>query len=479
MIRNQYTKNIIIARLLAVVLILSCLLPLSAIADATPVPEPEFIDTYDAENPLSLRDRDLQGTACLLMDRATGRVLYDKNGEKRRFPASTTKIMTLLLALEYGHLNEVITIPDEAKDVPGDSSRTGVLPGEQMPFIDLLYGMMIVSGNDAANAVAVIVSGSVPAFVARMNERARELGCVETNFMNSHGYHDENHYTTAKDMALITREGMRHNTFRAISSVMEYTMAATATREKLRMATKNAMFVRSNKFYYAPMMGVKTGFHSKAGQCFVGSAFDKGVYLITVTFHTSPDGRWMDTKRMMEYGYAQYKTYTFDELWRENPFYVSIENAATDDSGKGLLSLDYVPGSTIEKFTATRLPDEYDQLLTDYKAGMKLEYSNALRAPIRKGDIIGELKMQAADGEILETKLIASRDVDEFVELSPAEQLFPWLNLTPVRLFLGIAALILLLTIIIRIRIGIKKSKKRKELYRLRLEAYERYRAAK
>ncbi len=231
MSRKPCTSMRLAALLMALILAL-CALPGTALAAAkpTPTPEPTFNDLYDPENPKALRDRDLQGTACVLMDRSSGRVLYDKNAESKRYPASTTKIMTLLLALEYGHLNETVTIPQEALEVPSDSSRTPVKPGEEMPFIDLLYGMMMKSGNDAANSVAVIVAGSVPAFVEKMNQRAAELGCTGTHFMNPHGYHDEEHYSTAKDLALIAREGMRHNTFRAIVSAMEYTMAPTGQR---------------------------------------------------------------------------------------------------------------------------------------------------------------------------------------------------------------------------------------------------------
>ncbi len=461
-----------------------CALPVSALATAkpTPTPAPEFNDLYDAETPQALRDRDLQGTACVLMDRASGRILYDKNAESKRYPASTTKVMTLLLALEYGHLNDKVIIPKEATDVPADSSRTPVKPGEEMPFVDLLYGMMIKSGNDAANAVAVIVSGSVPAFVQRMNERAKELGCTGTNFVNPHGYHDENHYSTAKDLALIAREGLRHNTFRAIVSAMEYTMSPTSQREKLRMATTNAMFVKSNKYYYEPMIGIKTGYHSKAGNCFVGAALKNGVYLISVTLHSTKTGCWMDTKRLMEYGFPQYKTYSFSELWGANPFYVSIENASQDDEGRGLLALDAVPGGSIQNYSLTRMPDEYEQTIEDYKKNMTLTYTSSLQAPIRKGDIIGKLTMPGPDGETLETTVVASRDVYEYQPLSPIEQLIPQLSvlgLTPVKLLLALTALIIVLLIVLRVYVGAKRSRRRKQLYKMRLEAYEKYKAMK
>ncbi len=248
------------------------------------------------------------------------------------------------------------------------------------------------------------------------------------------------------------------------------------------MATSNAMFVKSNKYYYEPMVGIKTGYHSKAGNCFVGAALKNGVYLISVTLHSTKTGCWMDTKRLMEYGYPQYKTYSFSELWGANPFYVSIENAATDDEGKGMLALDAVPGGTILNYSITRLPDEYEQTLADYKKNMKLTYTSELQAPIRKGDIIGKLTMPGKDGELLETTVVASRDVYQYKPLSPIEQLVPQLavfKLTPVKLLLALAALILVLLIVLRIYVGVRRNRKRKQLYRMKLEAYEKYKAIK
>ena len=263
------------------------------------------VDTYDANNPGNLNADDIEGEAAVVMDYKTGRVLFEKNADEKLYPASTTKVMTCLLALESGRLNETVTIPKEASKVPKDSSLVPVTPGEKMPFIDLLYGLMMRSGNDGAVAVAVIVAGSVDNFVAMMNQRARELGCENTHFANPHGYQDETHYTTARDLALITREAMKNATFREIVSANSYTMSATEKREKLKLATSNAMFVKTSPYYYEYEVGVKTGYHSKAAHCFVGAAKKNGASLISVTLKTTKNGKWTDTKRLMEYGFAQ------------------------------------------------------------------------------------------------------------------------------------------------------------------------------
>ena len=151
------------------------------------------------------------------------------------YPASTTKVMTLLLALESGiSMDTTIVIPQQANQVPADSSLVPVFPGDVMTFRDLLYGFMLTSGNDGANAVAVLVSGNVESFVDRMNKRAEELGCEGTHFANPHGYHDENHYSTALDLARITSEAVKLDAFRKIVSAPSYTMSIPPGRQRGR-----------------------------------------------------------------------------------------------------------------------------------------------------------------------------------------------------------------------------------------------------
>ena len=174
-------------RSLASLLIILFLLLSPSLALAAP-------EDYDVNTPEALTQDELYGESAVAIDADTGEILFSKNARVRMYPASTTKVMTLLLAVESGwSFDTPVTIPPEAAEIPSDSSTVPVYPGEVMSFGDLLYGLMLHSGNDAANAVAVLVSGSIPAFVQRMNERAAELGCTGTHFANAHGYHDENH----------------------------------------------------------------------------------------------------------------------------------------------------------------------------------------------------------------------------------------------------------------------------------------------
>ena len=226
--------------------------------------------------------------------------------------------MTAVLALEDGNLGRSVTIPKSAADVPADSSLVPVSPGEVMTMKDLLYGMMIRSGNDAANAVATLTSGSVQDFVARMNARASELGMSGTHFTNPHGYHDADHYTTARDMLRLTRYALQSKTFRKILTTRSYTIGKTVnvTDKVTKLtSTKNVDSVISNTYdllkpayanYYPYALGGKTGYTYPAGQCFAGVARRDGRTVVIALFHSGldKDDRWTDAVRLFEYGFA-------------------------------------------------------------------------------------------------------------------------------------------------------------------------------
>ena len=260
---------------------------------------------FDASRPLSLTSDHLYGDACIVMDATSGKVLFEYNSRQQMYPASTTKIMTLLLALEKGYLNELVTIPQSAANVPADSSLVPVYPGEQMTMEDLLHGLMIRSGNDAANAVATIIAGDVDGFVDDMNTKARELGAYDTHFVNPHGYHDEAHYTTAYDLATIARAGLTDAQFCRIVTCLSYTLPATSRREPLTLTCTHELFNPESEFYIPYAAGIKSGYTSAAGFCYVGAAQTRQGTLIAVVLHAPTRNRaWQDMKKLFSYGYA-------------------------------------------------------------------------------------------------------------------------------------------------------------------------------
>ncbi len=211
----------------------------------------------------------------------TGRTVYEKNIDERIYPASLTKIMTCLLALENGNLSDIVTIDEGAfAGLDGNSSTAGLQVGEQLTFNDLLYCLMISSGNEAANAVAAHIAGSIPDFVRMMNERAYELGCTDTHFANPHGLHDEEHYTTVRDLVAITLAALKSDNFRTITNTAVYELPATNLSPARELKTTNQLIddSTSNSNYYSRAIGIKTGYTSKAGRCVISCAKGDGMY---------------------------------------------------------------------------------------------------------------------------------------------------------------------------------------------------------
>jgi len=261
--------------------------------------------TFNDTHPEALTPDDLYAKAALVMDMQSGEIILNKQADQRMYPASTTKIMTLLLALDALQPDQVVTIPQAAKEVPKDSSLTPVTPGEQMPARDLFYGLMLRSGNDAANALAVLCAGSVDSFVARMNEKAAALGMTATHFTNPHGYHDEQHYTTARDLARLTLAALQNAAFRDIITHPSYTMQKTRLRDALLIEVNTDLFNPLSPYYYAGAFGVKSGYTRAAGFCYVGCAQRDGRTLLAVVLNDRTRNQgWTDMGRLFNMGFA-------------------------------------------------------------------------------------------------------------------------------------------------------------------------------
>ena len=211
--------------------------------------------------------------AAILMDANTGAILYEKNIHEKLYPASTTKIMTFYLGLKYGDLDEVITVSDTAVQVPWDSSKAYLQPGDQMTFKDLLYSMMLQSGNDAAKAVGEIIAGSEEEFAKLMNEEARLLGATNTHFVNAHGFHDEDHYTTVYDLYLIMDAALQYDECKEIVSTNHHTATVTQADGTTRLGqwwqTNRYLTGKSTAPSGVNIIGGKTGTTSHSRSCLV------------------------------------------------------------------------------------------------------------------------------------------------------------------------------------------------------------------
>ncbi len=283
--------------------------------DAEAAPSPTKNPRLDENGRPVLAERE----NAILVDSRTGEVLFEQNADARIFPASTTKIMTALLvleAIERGDLNlnaAFLITPDMLENLAIDGSSMSLKEGEAMTVQYLLEGLLIQSGNDAAQALAIIVCGDVETFVQRMNNKADELELEDTHFMNPHGLHDEEHYTTAADMCRITVEAMKNKTFRNIVSMARATIPATEKTGVRTITNTNGLLstLRYINFYYNNATGVKTGHTSEAGYCLVSSAKKGDFEVVAVVMNAeTDDDRHYDSRNLLEYAIDNFKMLT-------------------------------------------------------------------------------------------------------------------------------------------------------------------------
>lgn len=342
--------------------------------------------------------------AALLMDFNTGKILYEKNIYQKMYPASLTKVMTAIIVLEKCDLSDIATVSyNSIMSIESGYVVANLRVGEELTIEQLLYLLMVGSCNDAAIVLAEHISGSVENFSVLMNEKAKELGCTSTNFVNPNGVHDENHYSTAYDLALITKYAMQNETFKTIVSTTYYELPTTNKYDKT-----DRIFVTTNNllrgdYYYKYATGVKTGFTSPAKNCLIASATKNNLELITVVLggEQRPDGssqRYLDTVNLFEYGYS---TYSLKEIVKSGDIVqtINVKNATRDTK-----KLDVAVAENINVIVNKNL--ESSTLLPEIKL------NDNLKAPINKGDIIGTVTY-TSEGINYTENLLASHDVEK------------------------------------------------------------------
>lgn len=250
----------------------------------------------------------------VLMDKNTGQILYSKNLDSPYPPASTTKIMTALLALEKCNLDDVVTIGKNATDI--DGSKIYIFEGEKLTIRDLLYSLLLQSANDCAVALAEHISGSTQEFVKLMNTRAKELGCKNTNFVNPHGLYDDKHRTSARDLALILRELSKHDDFKKIATTQVYVINPTNKEPNKRfIGNKDKLVLKRSKCYYEGCEGGKTGYTIQSKHSFVATATRDNKSLIAVLLHDAKHTYWEDVINLFNFGFSNY---TREKLYSKN-----------------------------------------------------------------------------------------------------------------------------------------------------------------
>ena len=367
----------------------------------------------------------------------------------------------------------------------GKPCQSSDVPSDVMTFRDLLYGFMLTSGNDGANAVAVLVSGNVESFVDRMNKRAEELGCEGTHFANPHGYHDPQHYSTALDLARIASEAVKLDSFRKITSTPSYTMNIHRGNVDIeqRVTNSNALLKKDNTYYYPDCIGIKTGYHSLAGQCFVGAAERDGVRLVTVDLHSEGSlEKWIDTIRLFNFGFTRYTGYTMEEMFNfagDRIATLRVSNAIDSDPYDGMLNLKIAQISDPDYTRMVENDNEaaMEAAVQDFVSRCELTVTSNMVAPVSQGEIIGRLRYLDQSGREITALLVADRDIAEQPVRAKLTDMFPALSYfeNPLVVLLALVLILLIIALLIAGAVrGARKDRRRKKIYEARRLEYMR-----
>lgn len=403
-------------------------------------------------NSLATDDLNIYSPSALLMDAHTGKILYEKNIDEIRYPASTTKIMTAILALEHCDLSDVATVSyDAIFTVPSGYANANLQLGEQLTIDELLHVLLIPSANDSANVIAEHIAGSISSFANMMNSKAIEIGCTNTHFVNPSGIHNEEHVSTARDLALMAKYAMQNSTFRNLVKQTYYNLPVTnkyETTDRVFRTTNDLLRVnnydRADNYYYKNAIGIKTGYTSAAKNCIVAGAERDGLELIAVILgaeqtETGLSERYLDCETLFDYGfetYAEKKLYDKDSIFKE----ITISNATKETKSLNLI----IEGD----LTVLIKQQDFDKELLP-----TVELNEDLKAPIMQNDVVGTISYTVED-VTYKTNLLAGSSVEK-------SSIFGLLlKIVMIILILWIVAQILRLT-------NKKKKRRRKGNYRL------------
>lgn len=421
---------------------------------------------------MALDDPNPAATAVILVDGDNREVLYGLNMHEHRFPASITKVMTALLVLEdvergLLNLDQVIVASETYRTgLSADGSTQNIRPGEELTVRELLYCTLVASANEACNILAEAASGSVSAFVDRMNDRARELGMENTHFANTHGLHNANHYTTAYDIWLMCEEAMTHRLFREISSAVSHTVPATNLSKERTFYSTNALLTayRYPGYTYRYAIGIKTGSTPEAGQCLVSAAVKNkrtfycvilGAENVTREDKTIDRQSFSESSRLLEWGFQNFSRKT-------------ILNAAEPQAEMPVelsQKVSYVALKPAVSLEATLANDiDIEALVFD-----SVLFYDAVDAPVAEGAVLGRITVSSEDGEIIygEVDLIAVNAVERSELLYRMRQIREFFSNKYVIYALA-GLLVLIIILYLRLRVFASRKRRNRRNYRYR-----------
>lgn len=396
----------------------------------------------------------------IVMDMDTEEILYAKGIDEKRAPASTTKILTAMLAIEKVPFETQITFTDEVNNIEAGSTHIGIKPGETLTMKDCAYAILLASANEVSSGVAEYIGTTVPAFVDMMNQRAKELGCTNTHFVNANGLYDENHYTTARDLAIIAKAAFQNETFREVVKTPYYIVPKTNITDEERWLNNHHKMILQGSEYYEGCLGGKTGYTEKAGNTLVTYAERNGRKLVCALLaDVNVVAQYTDTKALLDYG--------FDSFQRLDTTAVSLSPAKSDKLGKQLEEKGLL--STALETTSISVPKELTEELT-YKTTLE---NNMLNIDYYYGkQPIGSSSMQASDEilkvsqelspkEVTKTDASVSPNPTKDSNTSEKDNILPsWKYIALFLLITGI--LFYIVVLIVNIKRSIKRRKRKK-----------------
>ena len=496
-------KYRVLSILLTILLLLSLLaLPAGAQEAETQTETPTETAPAWADDPAGYRENLISGApeyeagceTALLLELNSGIVVYAKNAENTVYPASLTKIMTCMVAVEYAgkDLDKLVTVSETALEgIAEAGGDVRLQAGERMTLRDLLYYLMVNSTNEAGNVIAEYVAGDIPSFVNLMNKTAQELGCTGTHFANTHGLHDPNHYTTARDLSVITRKALSYELFREICNTSQYTVPPTNLSDAKKLTTTNYLILNDGNryladngnyytYYRSDAFGVKTGYTSAAGRCVISRASDGNMDLLCVIMGAKTrmmeDGsvrydNFVEAKKLFNYGFDNFAYAKVAVAGIEPMFQVNV-NYAKDKRGVVL-----IPSTDVNCL----LPKEYDKNLVTTR--YELADPSGLTAPLEQGQKVGTLYVsydgtRVGSAELETLTAVEEKPVDKAIsdltgKDTPEEEqtLFQKIMKKFLSVLVLVLGLIVLLVLILLIRNALIRRSRRKALERRRRRA--------
>ncbi len=408
----------------------------------------------------AIEEINVDSEAAILIDADDGLAIYEKNPDEKKYPASLTKLMTALLVVEnVSDFSEVVTANETAfSELSEAGSSVGIKPGEKMSVDNLMICMLVASANEAAAILAERVSGSVDAFVDLMNSRAAELGLSGTNFENPHGLHDESHYTTARDMAIIAREVRKYPRLCEICAMDKATIPATnISKERFFFTTNSLISLYKERGYkYNKADGMKTGSTTPAGLCLAASAVSKDTRLISIVLgakkneETGEKGHFVESKKLLSWGFDNFKRVTL--LQASTPVTEARVELAWDR--------DYVVAHAERDYSAL-MPSDYDES----KLELVPNAEEVIDAPIKKGDRVGTVTIKYDGKEYVTLALLAADDVNRSLILYIGRKISDILKspITTIVIIALIIAIVLYIMFVIRYN---RNRRRRRRRYR-------------